>query len=235
MRPVYYPQLNSTYGVDGNVLTQTVVFLAPVAAVATGVAASQGPVTGGASFTLNGSLVVNGVAIMDVARQVIITSAGNDSAITFTITGTNWFGVPISEVLTGANIGVATSVNSYKTVTKIVANSTTASTVTAGTNGVASSPPIVQSLGSGENASLFVQVTGTVNYSVFQTFDNPFVANPDAACVWVAVVAGLTAQTANATATISQPAMAYKLVINSNTAPGGAQIRLVPNVSIVAV
>src|SRR5690349_9122021 len=105
-----------------------------VAAAATGISTSQGPITAGNKFTLNGSKVSGGVATFDSQRRVIITSAGNDSGITFTITGTNDDGNTISEVLTGANATAAVSGLDYLTVTSIVANGTTASTVTAGTN-----------------------------------------------------------------------------------------------------
>jgi hypothetical protein len=233
MRPVYYPQHNFVYGIDGNIVSDGPLFLSPIAAVANGIALSQGPVTG--ALTLNGSLASGGVATLDVLRQVIVTSAGNDSGITFTITGTDLNGQVISETIAGGNIAAATSVGYYKTVTRIASSAATASTVTAGTNGVAASPVLVPSQGAPYNISLYVQVTGTVNYSVQQTFDSPWTPNAHAVASWTAVVAGLTSQTANAQATQTQPCTAYRLVINSNTPPGGAQIHLNENSGITAV
>lgn len=207
MRPVQYP---------------SAAFLAPIAASATVLGASQAGTAGVA--------LVLASTVLDVARQVIITSAADESAHSFTITGTNWFGAVISEVLLGANVGVATSVNSYKTVTSIVPVQTTTGNVTLGTNGVATTPPIVVPPAVG--ITLSVKVTGTVNYSVQQTFDSPWVSNPDT-LTWVPVVAGLTAQTANAQAASTQLATAYRLVSNSNTAPGGAQLTVIPPTSAI--
>ena len=100
---------------------------------------------------------------------------------------------------------------------------------------ICSGPPIPVSLGAAYNAAINVRVSGTVNWSVQQTFDNPFVYQPDTACAWTAVVGGLTAQTGAANADTVQPATAYRLVINTNTAPGGALINIVENTGITAV
>ena len=48
-----------------------------------GIAQSQ-TTAGAADLTLNGALVSGGVATFDSPRQVIITSAGNDTGVTFT-------------------------------------------------------------------------------------------------------------------------------------------------------
>ena len=49
-----------------------------------GIAQSQ-TTAGAADLTLNGALVSGGVATFDSPRQVIITSGGNDTGVTFTI------------------------------------------------------------------------------------------------------------------------------------------------------
>lgn len=109
--------------------------------VANGISLSQKPASGGVqSLLLNGSLVVGGVAILDVPRQVAITSSGNDSAITFTITGTNYLGLPQSETLLGPNTATVASANYYKTVTSITVSGNTTGNITVGTNGAATSP-----------------------------------------------------------------------------------------------
>lgn len=113
-------------------------------------------------------------ATLDVARQVLITSAGNDSGITFTVAGTDWAGSPISEVITGANIGTATGVLDFLTITSITTSGAVASTVTIGTNGVAGSPWVrFDQLAS--NAQTFAQfdVTGTVNYTLQLSMNDP--------------------------------------------------------------
>jgi len=55
----------------------------------------------------------------EAASVITLTSAGNDSALTATITGTDVLDNAQTEDLTMANAGVATSVKTYKTVTSI--------------------------------------------------------------------------------------------------------------------
>ena len=118
-----------------------------VAAVANGICLTQSG-TAGTALTLNGSLVSSGVATLDsggAARRVIVTSAGNDSGITFLVTGTDRYGKVQSEVVTGTNGATvpAQSTRDFKTVTSIVPSGNTASTITAGTNAVGSTEPWV--------------------------------------------------------------------------------------------
>lgn len=103
------------------------------------VCASQTPLGAGA-MTINGASATAGVATLATARRIIITSAGNDSAKTFRITGTNADNNPIRETVTGANIGAAQSTQDYKTVTEVYASAATAAAVIVGTNTVASTP-----------------------------------------------------------------------------------------------
>jgi len=55
----------------------------------------------------------------EAASVITLTSAGNDSALTATITGTDVLGNAQTEDLTMANAGVATSTKTFKTVTAI--------------------------------------------------------------------------------------------------------------------
>jgi hypothetical protein len=62
---------------------------------------------------------ITSVGGFEMASAITLTSSGNDSALTASITGTDVFGNSQTEDLTMANAGVATSVKSYKTVTAI--------------------------------------------------------------------------------------------------------------------
>src|SRR5258707_915484 len=106
--------------------------LALAVASATNIAASQSPAAG--AIVLNGSAVTSGVATLDAARRVIVTSGGNDSAITFTVVGTNRGGNPLSETITGGNIAAASTTQDFKTVSSVTHTGTVAGTVTVGTN-----------------------------------------------------------------------------------------------------
>lgn len=148
------------------------------AAVTNGIAQSQSPGAAGA-LTLNGSLVSGGVATMNAARRVIITSGGNDSGKTFTITGTGgaWLGdTIISETLTGGNIAAVQSTLDYLTVTSITISAASAGTVTAGTNGVGSGPWVVWSeYPAGFNVEYAGWVlSGSPTYNLDYTLDDPF-------------------------------------------------------------
>jgi len=133
------------------------------AASANGYALSQAG-TAGTPLTLNGS-ITGGVA--DAPRRLIITSAGNDSGITFKIIGRQIANGPtVTEILPGANVGAAQSALDYAQVISITPSANTAANVTAGTNGVASSSWIRLDTYGYAPISLEAIVTGTVNYTV---------------------------------------------------------------------
>lgn len=143
------------------------------AASANNIALSQ-TTAGAADLTINGALASGGVATLDVPRRVLITNVGNDSAITFTVYGTWMGGQTISETLQGTSGSTVATTVDFKTVTRIaVSGATSVSGVTVGTNGVAGSSWV--RLDSWANAQTAIQcnATGTVNYTVQVTMDDP--------------------------------------------------------------
>lgn len=175
-----------------------------------------------------------GTATQDYARQVIITSAGDDSSNTFTISGTDWANNPISENLTGVNAGVATSVLSYKTVTSIASSAAVASTLTIGTNTVASSEWVrFDDYSAAAQVAIQASVSGTVNYTIQQTMDDPNdpsrnIYNNPAGVVWVnhPDVAFVSA-TATAQGNYAYTPIFARVVINSGTGTVRATFRQV--------
>jgi len=140
---------------------------------------------GAGDLILDGTLVASDVATLDKPRRVLITSSGTDTSVTFTIYGTNYYGNPISEALTGGSSGNPVySVQDYATVTRISISAASAGTVSVGTNGVASSAPIFLDHYGYAQVAIQVDVTGSANYTVQQTLDDP---NKDdlASVVWV--------------------------------------------------
>lgn len=84
------------------------------------------------------SLLANTVGPNGYGYKLVITSAGNDSGITFTITGIkvgDLTNTVISEVVTGANASTATSANYYSRVDSITASGASAGNVKIGTTG----------------------------------------------------------------------------------------------------
>jgi hypothetical protein len=208
----------------------SVVSLQLVAAVANGICQSQAVAAAGA-LTLNGSLVSGGVATMDVARRVLFASAGADSAVVFTITGTNQSGAPISETLKGVASGSSQyTALDYLTVTSITSSAATAGNITVGTNGVASTPWVLDNFLSRDWA-LTVWVTvvsGAATYTVEDTPDDPNATQPIAdnyslepasfnpPGVWANP--SMTAQTTNQrTNYLGQPIFAHRLTITAGT------------------
>lgn len=153
-----------------------VVTVGPLAAAsANNIALSQTPVSGTA-LTLNGALVTGGVAVLDTPRRVLLTFGVEASARTMVVTGTGRTGQVQSETLAVASGGGATiaTVLDYKTVTSMVpAGAGYSAAVTVGTNGVAATEWVRLDQWPIPATSIQCTVTGTVNYTVQSTLDDP--------------------------------------------------------------
>ncbi len=126
--------------------------------------------TSGLTLTLTSSPYT-----MDKPRRVLLTYGTEGTARTLTLTGTSRYGVSQSETLT-APVGSGGTVNSvldYATVTSIVSNSNFTNPITVGTSAIGSSPWVRFDGFADPAISIQCVVTGTVNYSVEQTLDDP--------------------------------------------------------------
>ena len=141
-------------------------------ASANAICLSQTP-GGSVALTLNGALVTGGVAILATARRVLITCAGNETGKTFTLTGTSYNGQVQSETLAGPNATTVQSVLDYKTVTSITISAAAAGALTVGTSTVESSRWLRLDNWAFPQVAIQCDVTGTVNYTVQQTLDDP--------------------------------------------------------------
>lgn len=142
------------------------------AAVANSICLSQTPAGAGA-LTENGALVSGGIATLAVPARITITSAGNDSGKTFVVVGTDHSGNAITETITGPNTTTVTSVLTYKTVSSITISAAAAGAITVGNAQSGSSPAIALDPWAFPQVAIQCSVTGTVNYTVQQTLDNP--------------------------------------------------------------
>lgn len=189
-----------------------------VTAVANGICLSQ---TGVTTFTLNGSLVSNGVAILDTARRVAITSDSVDNDKYFTITGTSASGNIQSETLLGPDTATVYTALDFKTVTSVVSSAAVTGNVTVGTNGVASSPWVMFDPYSFPQVALQCDVTGSVNYTVQQTLDDPNSRTDPvspSAVVWINnPTAGLVGASTNQQGSYAIGPLYAKVTINSGT------------------
>ena len=125
---------------------------------ANGVCATQTTTATDQSLVLNGSLSNFNAGVTPFAvtvapgiqRTLTITSTGNISTATFTITGIDTSGYAVSTTLTGPNAATATTVAEFFKVTSISAGTIATSAFTVG-----------------------VGVTGTSRWAVVDTFQNP--------------------------------------------------------------
>lgn len=150
------------------------VSIGPLAAASANNIALSQTVTGAADAVLNGALVSNGVAYLDTPRRVQITNVGNDSGITFTVYGTWINGSAISETVQGTSGSTASTTLDFSTVTRVATSgSTSVSGITIGTSGVASSRWVRFDSWAIPNVNIQINVTGTVNYTLQTTNDDP--------------------------------------------------------------
>ena len=87
-----------------------------------------------AALTIGGALHSGGTVTNASGRKVTLLSAGDDSGISFTVVGTDVNGDALSETVTGANAGTATSSGFFKTITSITAVGDPAGNMSAGIN-----------------------------------------------------------------------------------------------------
>lgn len=193
---------------------------------ADGIATAQTLADAGA-FALDGILATDGVATLDVPRRVLITSSGDDTGITFRVTGTNHDGNPIRETLTGVNATTVYTTQDFKTVTEVYASGATDGDVEVGTNGVASSPWKLTNSQHQANTQITwdCDATGTVTYGLEWTAssvnDNQnqlggalgnYPSTPVAKTLTT-----LTGKTADASASQDNPIQAWRCVITAGT------------------
>jgi len=84
------------------------------------------------------TLLTNDVSPYGTGYKLLFTSAGNDAGITFTITGVkvgDLSGASVTEEVTGANAGTASSTNFYTSVSNISVDGASAGNVSIGTTG----------------------------------------------------------------------------------------------------
>ena len=166
-------QSPGTFG-PGIVKTETIT--GPNASVTASANAYSTIISITASAATTGAITVGnyGTATLDLARRVLFTSAGIDSGITATVSGTDWAGDPISETLALANASTAYTVLDYLTVTSVLTSAAIATTITVGTNGIASSPWVrFDNLAAHSQVSIQCNASGTISGTVQQTMDDP--------------------------------------------------------------
>jgi len=94
--------------------------------------------TGAPGTTFMSYTSVLATTLLDAQRRIVITSSGNDAAVTATIKGVNGAGFPISEAFLLTNGGSTFSNLDFKIVTSIALSALAAANLTVGTNSTGS-------------------------------------------------------------------------------------------------
>lgn len=197
-------------------MTPITVTVTLAAASANNIALSQTP-AGAGNLTLSGSTVSNGVATLDAQRQVIVTSAGNDTTKTFTVYGTNASNVPIQQSIAGGNAGAVATSLSFLTVTRVAVSAATASTVTVGTNTTGSSDwkmfpwhmPVA-------NTTFQSSVSGSATYNI-ETTNDDFATPATPTTIPRVSPTSTTGATGNTSSDISIPWRGWRVTVTSGT------------------
>lgn len=130
---------NYQSGSDGNPMTGVVPGRLAFVSLGSPIATVDNNLRAAAAVGGAGALTLL-ISQLDVPRNLIITSSGNDSGITFTVVSTDFFGKAMSEVITGANAGVAAGVKAHYKIVSITASGAAAGTVKIGVGNVLGLP-----------------------------------------------------------------------------------------------
>ena len=192
----------------------------------------------GTSVTLDGALTSGGTfsSADGLGRIITITDAStsDQSDVTFTVTGTDSNGDSISDAITGPGSGATVASSKYfKTVSSVTISaaqggSETVDIGTRNTTSVASSSVVPLNFRDEVPAEIAVTVTGTINYTVQETFDD-ILANSDASgnITWSAIGA-FSSKTASVTSKVSVGSRAVRVLVNSYTDTAELSVSIVP-------
>lgn len=148
-------------------------------------------------------------------QTVSITSDDDDSGNTFTVYGTNAENLTISEAITGPNTATVNSTLYFKTVTRVAISAASVGNVSVGVVALGAGPWIpMDYIQVPFNVGFGCVVTGTVDYTVQHSFDDPFADTPNFTAFDNAFVDG---ETTNEDGNYAFPVRAIRLKINSGS------------------
>lgn len=161
----------------------------------------------------NGEVIIPG----GFERQLTLTSAGNISAVNFTITGLSMRGEAQTEVIAGPNANTVTTVAYWKEIYQVRAGANVGTAVSVGIGSVGQSNPFIADYFTTLDVTTTqVNVTGTIDYSAQITLDNP---QTNATPLWFAhPTAALVGATTDQLGLLSTPVVAQRILVNSSSA-----------------
>ncbi len=187
-----------------------------------GICLSQAVGAAGNLVLTGAALVSGGVAYLLSGRKVIVTSAGNDSGITFTIYGTRPTGQPLYETITGAAVGIATTRQDFFTVTRVAASGAAAGVVEVGTSAAGASEWVSSNIHiAPAQWSIAVDVvSGSVTYSLEYTYDDFWTVAPNGypqpvPFAWTDAV--MNGETTDQQTSLALPITGWRIAITAGT------------------
>lgn len=185
-----------------------------------GICQSQTP-AGAGNLTINGAQSSGGAVTFNAAYRVEVSSAGNVSTNTFTFTGTDQHGNPLTEAIAGPNIGTTTTTGYFKTVTQVAINAAAGAAVTVGSADEAVTQTVPVDIYASQT-TFGADIGGTIDFTVQQAYERPTAGE---APNWIntANVSGKTADTYD---TLNAQIGALRAVVNSYTAGAAISFRI---------
>ena len=144
-------------------------FLNSLSASTTSIAAAQ-TLGGAGNMTLAAAAGTGAFHQTDQACKVTLTSTGNISSVTFTVTGTDIAGNTLTEDITGPNNNTVTGTKFFNTVTQIAADGAVATNTSAGNAAGTTGGQAVLTAGRTRVRGMHITTGGTVgNISYYNT------------------------------------------------------------------
>lgn len=167
-----------------------------------------------------GNLLLNGSTggVLEIGRIISLNSGATETAV-ITLTGLDSNGNVISEILADPSNSTVFSTLFYKTVTKISFSAASVGTIIVGTTATtlsAASAWIPMNFYDRIASDMVVEVSGTANYTVQETFD-PIISTATSSTFPIALAqpAALVGKTATASSSLDVSITGIRLVLNS--------------------
>lgn len=186
--------------------------LAPAVGVDDLVAESQTPAAGGVqALTL-------ATTELDVARPLLLTTAADETLITFTFTGTDRYGNVIVDTVAGVNNDTVETPKSFKTVESITVSGNTTGAIIVGTSDTIWTPWLMLDHWADGLVTIEGRVLGDspdFTFDIYSTLDDLQVPDFQEEFAVRDVITDLASKTATTKATLNEMAMGVRARISS--------------------
>lgn len=161
---------------------------------------------------------LNGYMDFTTPQKISITSNGDDSGATLTVLGTDRYGNDISEDITEPDNTTVTGSTNFRTVYAISSDANAVGTVTIGVDGTCDSQWFPLNVNASTfNVALLGDITGTAEWGVQLTYDDPFDKDFDEHTAYTIAHNDLSGESADGDGSQTTPCTAVRFQITSHT------------------